>query len=226
MKSLFVISFSLLSYALNIYLMKRAASEENLEFKTSHYLILACLYVLIGAELNYLAATWDWPTLLLLSSLVMMSAIAGTVDFFSYYIYELQLLSFSVLNLAVIGINFGLAGIVQSFFGMVAGFLFYGAIYYLAKLYYKREAFGFGDVLFLAAIGIGLGWQSTLIVGVMAFYLALMLIVINKLFRRNFGLKSEMPFGPAIALAVYLFVIHQDWVIGLYQAFQKLVGNA
>ncbi len=226
MKSLFVICFSLLAYALNIYLMKRAASEENLKVKASHYLLLACLYVLIGAELNYLAATWDWPNLLLLSSLVLMSVIAGSVDFFSYYIYELQLLVFTVFNIAVIGINFGFAGIFQSFLGMIAGLLFYGAIYYLAKLYYKREAFGFGDVLFLAAIGIGLGWQSTLIVGVMSFYLALILIVINKLFRRNLGLKSEMPFGPAIALAVYLFVIHQDWVIGFYQAFQKLVGNA
>ncbi len=217
--------FAFVAFAINIYLWQRVAREENLSIKNSQYFILACLYVLVNVELLYSSQQWAFSVMLLSLGLLLMCLITGTIDFFSYYIYDIVLLGFSIAHLGITLVYYGFEGLKHSIVGAVVGFVFYGLIYFLAKLYYKKEAFGFGDVLFLAAIGVVLGAWWTFIVGVMAFYLALILILLNKLVKRKTGLKSEIPFGPAMALAVYLFVLHQNWVFALYDGFQKLVGN-
>ncbi len=225
MNTMITIIYALLAFVLNLYLLKRVATEEKLTLKKRQYIILACLYILVTLEFLPMAKVMSYSVSLLTQGVLMMSLITASVDFFSYYIYDAVLLGFSLVHLGLSFFEFGIDGLKHSVIGLLVGLAFYGLIYFLAKLYYKREAFGFGDVLFLGAIGVVLGGWWTFIVGVMSFYLALILIIVNKLAKRETGLKSELPFGPAIGLAVYFFVLHQNWVFALYDGFQKLVGN-
>ncbi len=97
--------------------------------------------------------------------------------------------------------------------GFFVGGGLYLAVYLLARLYYGKEAFGQGDVIFLAVIGLYLGYMPALIIGFSAFYVAAIFAII-KLVRRKlskekpeeeFNLHSEMYFGPSMMIAAVLF---------------------
>mgnify|MGYP002399474428 CR=1 FL=1 len=70
-----------------------------------------------------------------------------------------------------------------------------------------REAMGFGDVKFMAAIGAFLGWQATifslLVSSIIGAMVGLLLIVLRKQ-----EWSSRLPYGPYIALAA------ASWIFG------------
>lgn len=74
-----------------------------------------------------------------------------------------------------------------------------------SELVLPREAMGFGDVKFMAAIGAFLGWQSTLftlaIASLMGAFVGIGLILIG---RREWS--SRLPFGPYLAAGAIVWV--------------------
>ncbi len=106
--------------------------------------------------------------------------------------------------------------LVESVIGLLAGFGMYLVIYLAAKAYYKKEAFGFGDVMLMGAIGIFLGLSRTFLVGFMAFYLALIGILIQKIAGKRFHLKEEIAFGPSICLSAWIVSIYGSKIIDWY----------
>lgn len=73
------------------------------------------------------------------------------------------------------------ANLKDAILGGLIGFCLYFAIYFISKLVYKREAFGFGDVLYIASIGMFLGFSMTILASMLTFYVALFGIIIVKL---------------------------------------------
>lgn len=106
--------------------------------------------------------------------------------------------------------------LLEVFIGGVVGFFLYLAIYLIAKLFYKREAFGFGDVMFMGAIGVFLGPWNTILAGLMTFYVALVFIVIQKLVGKLLSRQTEIAFAPYMAVSAWLVSLFGAQIVELY----------
>lgn len=100
--------------------------------------------------------------------------------------------------------------------GAAFGFVFYGLIYWLAKLYYKREAFGFGDVMLMGVIGAYLGLYGAVLSSFLSFYLALLGLVLGRVIGKRFKITETIAFGPFVCLAGILMAVYGDQIINWY----------
>ena len=98
----------------------------------------------------------------------------------------------------------------NSLYGLLVGGGVFLLIFYSAELYYSRkgiEAFGFGDVKLAAGIGAFLGWKLIFLMMFSSFFIGALLSIPAILFGGK-GLKSQIPFAPAMCIAgilVFLF---------------------
>lgn len=97
--------------------------------------------------------------------------------------------------------------------GLLTGFLLYYIIYLGAKIFYKEEVFGFGDVLLLSSIGIVLGAERTIFAGLLTFYVALIPIIVLSLRKKSLNLKQQIPLAPAICTASLFALYAGDKII-------------
>ena len=154
---------------------------------------------------------WEF---LFYASLWSMLLITAMIDYDEMIISDAVLLVFTVVGLAsILGMK---AGLLTRVYGLAFGFGFYFAIYYVAKLIYKKEAFGFGDVMLMGALGIFMGFRDTVLTSILSFYVALIIIVIMKIFGKKTGLRQEIPFGPYICIAAFLVSLYGDEIVNLY----------
>lgn len=82
---------------------------------------------------------------------------------------------------------------------------------------FRRDALGWGDVKYVAAVGAGLGLKGayfTVLAGALAGSAAGMALVI---FRKK-DFKGTIPFGPFLALGTCLWILFDRRIIGLYEA--------
>jgi leader peptidase (prepilin peptidase)/N-methyltransferase len=80
-----------------------------------------------------------------------------------------------------------------------------------------REAMGFGDVKFMAAIGAFLGWQAVLFSLMVSTFIGGFLVGIPLVLLGRRGLSSRLPYGPYIAVAAVLWVFAGTEMIAWYQ---------
>lgn len=107
----------------------------------------------------------------------------------------------------------------SAFWGVLLGGGFLWAIAYFYLLVRKQEGMGGGDIKLLAWIGAVLGWTAipfvVLVSSVLGSLVGLILAV-----RSKAGLKSEIPFGPYLALAAILYFLGGEalglWYVGLF----------
>ncbi|GAB6108755.1 prepilin peptidase [Fusibacter bizertensis] len=100
--------------------------------------------------------------------------------------------------------------------GGVVGLVSYGSIYVVAKVLYKREAFGFGDVMFMGVIGIYLGVKLTLLAALLTFYVAIIWILVNKIIGSVLKREMEVAFAPFMAISCIITMMLGDKIIQLY----------
>ncbi len=130
-------------------------------------------------------------------------AVISYIDLKYQSVYDFHVLSYSILLFCLKMYRDGMH-VYNSFTGMLTGLAFYGLIYFLARVIYKKEAFGLGDVYLLVSFGILLGPLKTVIAGFMAFYLAVLVVIVLFVFRvKTFNYK-QLPFGPYIVIAAYI----------------------
>ena len=98
----------------------------------------------------------------------------------------------------------------EMLWGALAGYTIYLPIYWGARLFYRREAFGRGDVHFLTVIGLVLGKEKTIATGILAFYIALLFILALKFFGKKWSREEELPFAPMIATAAFILSLRGD----------------
>jgi leader peptidase (prepilin peptidase)/N-methyltransferase len=98
------------------------------------------------------------------------------------------------------------AGLLRSFIGLVVGGGLLWAVAIIGKLVFRKEAMGFGDVKFLAGMGVFLGWQSVLfIVAVSSLIGSVCGVALMVASGRRWGLR--IPFGPYLALAAVIWML-------------------
>ena len=114
------------------------------------------------------------------------------------------------------------ANLKDGLMGGLIGFCIYFAIYFISKLIYKREAFGFGDVLFITSIGLFLGFSMTILTSFLTFYVALFGIIIVKLIGKMVRLKSEIAFAPFISIATVIVLYYGRNIMQIYMTFVGL----
>jgi leader peptidase (prepilin peptidase) / N-methyltransferase len=85
-----------------------------------------------------------------------------------------------------------------------------------AEIVLPREAMGFGDVKFMAAIGAFLGWQATLF-SLMVSSMIGALVGVSLIALRKQEWSSKLPYGPYIALAAVI------WIFGGHAIWARLV---
>ncbi|MFA7330109.1 MAG: prepilin peptidase [Candidatus Delongbacteria bacterium] len=110
-----------------------------------------------------------------------------------------------------------LPAVTDALLGVLAGGGLLWGFAWLGWLLFKREGMGAGDVKLMAALGLLLGWQSTLL----AIFLASLGGSIGGLLLRRRGV--ELAFGPWLALGSWLALLqgpewiraYLDWALGL-----------
>lgn len=134
-----------------------------------------------------------------------------------------------VVSLTVIGGLIGFlmnllytANLKDALLGGLIGFCLYFAIYFISKLVYKREAFGFGDVLYITSIGLFLGFSMTILASMLTFYVALIGIIFVKLIGKMIRFKSEIAFAPFISIAAGIVLYLGRDIVQIYMNFVGL----
>lgn len=103
---------------------------------------------------------------------------------------------------------------VDSLLGLLAGGGCLWAFAWIGWWLFKRESLGAGDVKLMAAMGLLLGWQATLL----AIFLAALGGALWGLAQRR-GRHAELPFGPWLALGCWISFLWSQDLIAAYLAF-------
>jgi len=104
----------------------------------------------------------------------------------------------------------------QSIIGGMVGYLSIWIIIYLYRVIKKIEGMGLGDAKLMAGIGLLFGWQSIPFVLFVSAVLGL-ISVIPSLINKKKNLRSEIPFGPFIITACFIYFICGDFLSSLIQ---------
>lgn len=103
--------------------------------------------------------------------------------------------------------------------GLCLGFGFF-ALFYFSYLFLKKcEGLGFGDVKLMGAVGLLLGWKSTLLCMILACVLAVCCITGKTLLRRTASESKEFPFAPFLATAAIVCLFFGEEICSLYLAW-------
>ncbi len=104
----------------------------------------------------------------------------------------------------------------QKVWGAILGYLGFASLYWGYRLIRKKEGLGYGDVKFLAALGAWHGWQSLVMLVLVASLLACMMVCVVFFTSKREGiLKNPLPFGPFLAGAG-LMTGYQDLFWGVF----------
>ena len=112
----------------------------------------------------------------------------------------------------VLGLALALISPDRTFLGAVAGVLVGGGFFYAIAWIYatfrKREGLGGGDIKLMAALGAFLGWQSIPYIVLVSSLVGSLVGLSLLLFQRK-NLKTEIPYGPYIAVAALSYLL--EW---------------
>lgn len=146
-----------------------------------------------------------------------MLVIVGFIDFDTMAIYDIVLVVFSSIILIILFLYKGLE-IRHNIFAAFIGFAIYYTIYFVAKIIYKQEVFGFGDVLLNTSIGLVLGYPKIIIASFLSFFIGLFFIIILALIGKKIQLKQEIPFGPYMCISAFLMSLYGQNIIDFYMS--------
>ena len=173
----------------------------------------------IGFLLIYLNAN-NYYAIIFLSVLFIFYIIIFFIDLKHFIIPDS--LNFSIIILAIFKNflpNFNTSfihDINQSIIGGMAGYFSIWIIIYLYRVIKKVEGMGLGDAKLMAGIGLLFGWQSIPFVLFVSAVLGL-ISVIPSLINKKKNLRSEIPFGPFIIIACFIYFICGDFLSSLIQ---------
>ena len=102
----------------------------------------------------------------------------------------------------------------QSLIGGIIGYFSIWLIIFLYKTLKKIDGMGLGDAKLMAGIGLLFGWQSIPLVLFLSSILGLF-FVIPSLLKKQKTMKSEIPFGPFIIIAMLIYFVFGDFFYGL-----------
>lgn len=99
--------------------------------------------------------------------------------------------------------------------GAAFGYGILWSLYWLFRLATGKEGMGYGDFKLLAAIGAWFGWQSLLPVLLLASFTGAIL-GLSLMALRRLGEDRVLPFGPALALGGWLYLLWGQQLMTIY----------
>ena len=157
-------------------------------------------------------------TIVFLSTLILILIMIFFIDLENFIIPDS--LNFSIMGLALVknfipSFNTSLIhDINQSLIGGIIGYFSIWVIIFLYKTLKKIDGMGLGDAKLMAGIGLLFGWQSIPLVLFLSSILGLF-FVIPSLLKKQKTMKSEIPFGPFIIIAMLIYFVFGDFFYGL-----------
>lgn len=178
---------------------------------------ISCRYPLLEALMGASWAGLAWhfgPTLLALEAIVLITLL--------WILTLIDLETFLLPNVLTFpGIAAGLlfswlqGGLADAVIGAIAG---YGVFWLVARLFYlatKREGMGYGDFKLLAMLGAFMGWQALPFIVLLSSVSGAVIGTLFLLLARR-GIRTEIPFGPYLALAGVIWFLWGGEIFGWY----------
>ena len=157
-------------------------------------------------------------TIIFLSILILILIMIFFIDLENFIIPDS--LNFSIMGLALVknfipSFNTSLIhDINQSIIGGIIGYFSIWLIIFLYKTLKKIDGMGLGDAKLMAGIGLLFGWQSIPLVLFLSSILGLFFVA-PSLLKKQKTMKSEIPFGPFIIIAMLIYFVFGDFFYGL-----------
>ena len=123
---------------------------------------------------------------------VWVLLLAAEIDIRMFVLPDILTIPLMIIGIAAAYAGFGVVTIDESVWGALAGYFLPAAVSLLV-VWYRRDAFGGGDIKLLAAVGAWLGVEGLLYVIAVASVLGLVTAAVQK--------KRELAFGPMLAVA-------------------------
>ncbi len=156
----------------------------------------------------------DYFRMLSMIMLWSMLLVVGFMDYKYKIVIDQVLLGFAVPGVVLTllaGTNWKTV-----VYGGLAGLAFYGLIYVLARLVFRKEGFGMGDVLLMTAIGVFLGPKEALATGFLSFYCCIIFIFIIKIRDRKLEKELEIPFAPSMCITAFFVSLYSEEIISFF----------
>ena len=157
-------------------------------------------------------------TIVFLSTLILILIMIFFIDLENFIIPDS--LNFSVMGLALVknfipSFNTSLIhDINQSLIGGIIGYFSIWLIIFLYKTLKKIDGMGLGDAKLMAGIGLLFGWQSIPLVLFLSSILGLFFVA-PSLLKKQKTMRSEIPFGPFIIIAMLIYFVFGDFFYSL-----------
>lgn len=173
--------------------------------------LFAVTYVHHGLSANFLIQAFFWSVLLLI----------GWIDYHTLFIYD-SMLGISFIFFLIMYVFILPNKWMNHFVGLLGCFLVFFMLHVLTKIVYKREVFGFGDVLLNALFGFYFGAEYLFAVCILPFYIASFVFIAMKLFKKGISSKLEIPFAPFMCFSAGLISLFGEKVHLLFPDVVKL----
>jgi len=208
-----LIIWTLLYSGLAIVMLKIAklTLHEEIYISAKEFVWVVITFGVFGLVLGYFS-----NFSIVLSMIFAWLLVIGYIDLKIHSIYHWTLIIACILHLG--GNLLYQNQIVNGLLGGLIGLIIYGVIYGGAYLYYKREAFGFGDVLLMGSLGLFFGLQKTVMIAMLSFYIALIGIVIIALVGKKMKRSIEIAFAPYMILSAMAVALFEHQIIELYRS--------
>lgn len=175
------------------------------------FYVLSAIYILFALILLFIALVDlrlqiipDQSNILIAFLGVFLIFIKRKYEFFDFYRY-----SFLSHYASLFGFRDNL--IVNHILAFAVGLISFGLIYFLSR----GRGMGFGDVKLAAVLGFFLGWPDIVIVLALSFIIGSFWSIIL-MFLGKAKMKSLLPFGPFIVLAVFVVVFFGRELLNFY----------
>lgn len=140
--------------------------------------------------------------------------VTAWIDALTFDVYDI--INYIGLALGVLyHVVFG-QGFIFSLMGFASGMIAFAAVYGVALLVYKQEAFGLGDVWILGVIGSFVGLKGVLLVAMASFYIAALYLIVLAFKNGKLDRKQRISFGPYICIAAFIYTLYGDELVQLY----------
>lgn len=194
---------------------------KNLKIKYSYVVTMSVIYIIIlysyGLSIKALAYFILAP--------MLMSALI--IDYKEKIIPNRLNLTIFEVGLAYTFIEgiFNINVAINMLLGMVVGAGIFLIITFIGGLIAGKEAMGFGDVKLMGALGLFFGWQTIIIISLMAFLMGALIGVALIILKKKSS-DDYIPFGPFIVVAtliamfvpfnILMFVMLKIFTLGTY----------
>lgn len=165
-------------------------------------LLFLLAYLKYGFTLNMLYHIVFWS----------MLVIVGLIDLDTMYIFDSVLIFFGVVQIALLLAN--KVDLMDSFIGAAIGAGIYFLIYLISRIVYKKEAFGTGDIILMALIGLFVGKEYAILASILPFYFAFIALIIMVIKKSVIENRQEMSFGPFMCLSAWLISMYGEGIQG------------